>query len=565
MKAITYQISLTEPLLATTLGGDPNSAITHHYIPGSMIRGLLAKLFNQEQEIDDLTGDPKTRPLLFDGTVCYLNAYPSTDGGKRSLPIPASWQMPKIQMTEKEMIQDFAFDDTRDRERIAYQGVEGFVAPEGTEIVPIVPTRQISIHTLRNRSAGRPDEEEGTIYRYEALAANQTFCGAIIFSDDAPNHISGTDQHNVETTESHDKSLDNLVNCIVKKLSDIRVHLGGSHTAGYGLVQFSDVTYQPEWNEEGADLTNPTEDDQYIITLLSDTILRDPNGQLHTDLGKALRDLWSHSKSAQIAVKQSSVNLTAAGGFNRTWGLPLPQTQAIRAGSLYTIHLPSGDAVDKLNRLIESGIGERRIDGFGRVAVNWQNEERKTLCVVDPKNEPGSSEKPTLSPLSSAMARRMATRRRRRALDRRLEIAVLGLGRDLKTSEMPLPSKTQLSRVRIIARSALKHRDLERIATLFRPHNKDESTSKKSKNPDAFEKAALEQFRRTRIQGKRLNLWIKELAEKPESVWSEFDGEEERKSLIDSEPEGWMAEEYAIRLIDGVMAQAIALQKSEGA
>ena len=97
MKAVTYQITLLEPLLATTLGGDPNSAISHSYIPGSMIRGLLAKLYNAETT--DLTGHQATRPLLFDGTVRYLNAYPTLDGVTRTLPVPASWQIPKLPTT----------------------------------------------------------------------------------------------------------------------------------------------------------------------------------------------------------------------------------------------------------------------------------------------------------------------------------------------------------------------------------------------------------------------------------------------------------------------------------
>jgi CRISPR-associated protein Csx10 len=550
MKAVTYQITLLEPLLATTLGGDPNSAITHPYIPGSMIRGLLAKLYNAETT--DLTGDEATRPLLFDGAVRYLNAYPSLDGVTRTLPVPASWQSPKLPTTKAITIRDFALctaDELHawthgpEGERIPYKGVGGFVTPEGLAVTPYMPKRHVAIHTLRNRFAGRPDERDGAVYRYEALAAGQVFSGAIVAPEDGNGQA--------------------FCQRIVAKLTDLQVHLGGSHTAGYGLVQFSAVTTCDHWYEATPELQAASPDHTYVITLLSDTILRDQYGQTHTDLAQALRLVWPDCPPAMIQCPQATLNLTVAGGFNRAWGLPLSQTQALKAGSLYLLHLPVPDAVARLNQLSATGIGERRVDGFGRIAVNWQNSTRKSLQSVEPDTPfAPPPARPQLSALSAVMAMRMATRRRRHALDRRLAIAVLQLGKELGD---PLPSKTQLARVRTIARDALKYRDLARIATLFTPLLQDEGRGEAVKNPDAFEKPALDQFRRARLGQTRLHLWIKGLLADPHQVWQHFQGHDERKAIINSEPEGWMAEEYAIRLIDGVLAQASERQQREGA
>ena len=279
MKAVTYQITLLEPLLATTLGGDPNSAISHSYIPGSMIRGLLAKLYNAETT--DLTGHQATRPLLFDGTVRYLNAYPTLDGVTRTLPVPASWQIPKLPTTESITIRDFILCSAAELEtwthgpageRITHKGLGGFVIPQGLAVTPYTPKRHIAIHTLRNRFAGRPDERAGTVYRYEALAAGQSFSGVIVTPDNASGQAIGEG--------------------LVAKLSDLQVHLGGSHTAGYGLVQFSAVTCN-QWYEATPELQEASPDHTYVITLLSDTILRDQYGQTHTDFAQALRLVWS--------------------------------------------------------------------------------------------------------------------------------------------------------------------------------------------------------------------------------------------------------------------------------
>ena len=41
MKAITYTITLEQPVLVTSLDGDPNSGVAFDYIPGSVIRGMI--------------------------------------------------------------------------------------------------------------------------------------------------------------------------------------------------------------------------------------------------------------------------------------------------------------------------------------------------------------------------------------------------------------------------------------------------------------------------------------------------------------------------------------------
>ena len=82
MKALTSQIHLLEPLLATQLGaGEENSAQSFNYIPGSMLRGALVSIYlgiksARMQDVGDPAHDPVCRRLFFDGTTCYLNAYP---------------------------------------------------------------------------------------------------------------------------------------------------------------------------------------------------------------------------------------------------------------------------------------------------------------------------------------------------------------------------------------------------------------------------------------------------------------------------------------------------------
>ena len=106
MKAITFLLHTQQPLLATSLQGDPNSDVSFSYIPGSMIRGMLIGRYLQHHALrstDDILDDskfPDVKRLFFDGSSRYLNAYLYTNNSnkekKRTLPIPLSWFRRKV-------------------------------------------------------------------------------------------------------------------------------------------------------------------------------------------------------------------------------------------------------------------------------------------------------------------------------------------------------------------------------------------------------------------------------------------------------------------------------------
>jgi CRISPR-associated protein Csx10 len=51
MKAITFLLHTQQPILATSLQGDPNSDVSHDYILGSMIRGALIGRYLRQNNI----------------------------------------------------------------------------------------------------------------------------------------------------------------------------------------------------------------------------------------------------------------------------------------------------------------------------------------------------------------------------------------------------------------------------------------------------------------------------------------------------------------------------------
>ncbi|MEL6528118.1 MAG: hypothetical protein AAFQ07_20640, partial [Chloroflexota bacterium] len=95
MRAITFRIHLNEPAIFAALEGDPNSAVSHKFIPGSAIRGLIISLYLKQpiHEGDFATNQDTVRCFLSSATR-YLNAYPVIND-QRSLPVPATWTQGK--------------------------------------------------------------------------------------------------------------------------------------------------------------------------------------------------------------------------------------------------------------------------------------------------------------------------------------------------------------------------------------------------------------------------------------------------------------------------------------
>jgi len=503
VNTLTFTIRLLEPALVTQLGGgDPNSSRSYPFIPGSVVRGFLVGRYLQGSQVD--AGDTDFRRLFFDGKVRFLNAYPLDRRGERTLPTPQSWFAEK---GETDPIFDFA---VRENEKLETpKGIkEPFCRPYLSEeddtwqvkVEFYEPPIQVNIHTYREERA-RVVKEKSTVFRYEAIAAGEQF-GGVILADDV----------------SDLRTLRSL-------LANAEFDIGGSHTAGYGHVRIEEIGIGGEWAEYNS-VGGEAED--IIVTLLSDTVLRDANGTCTTDLDRLVGE--KH--------KQAYVRTRIGGGFNRKWGLPLPQTLAIQAGSVY-VYPHSDDLLARLRTLEVTSIGERRVEGFGRIAVNWHQV---------PQLKPQSrlqEERPLPVQLqgdSAELAQRMTERMLRAELDR-------ALVRNVNRLEIrPYPSNSQLSRMRLVARRALAGNDAGVI----------------TKHLDGMKKMARAQFDRAKIGGQRLSEWLIERASNPQTIWDELQiGGVKKPSIGGVQPDfsEALALEYTVRLIDGVLRKAT---KKEG-
>jgi CRISPR-associated protein Csx10 len=363
-RVLTFRIRLIEPLLATGLEGDPNAGTGLNYIPGALLRGAAINGYTGNK----CARDADFRHLFLDGSTRFLNGYPEIATAQRALPCPLSLFLDKHRPLNSHQVEDHAADGASPSSGVAWRQVAGaapFVNLRAGNSRSVLPSRTVHVHTQRDRRKARAVSGSGAVFRYESLAAGQSFIACVICEPSRAPYITTLLEGN---------------RC-----------LGGSRTAGYGHVciePLDDPVDVDHWSESGGlAIGNRTDlrDAALRVTLLSDAVLRDhQSGQHAANLSTLVQAI---AKPLNIATRTlddvvAFLQAGVVGGFNRRWGLPLPQTAALRMGSVIVFKNVSVKK-DRLQDLLASGIGERTVEGFGRVALDWQIGSPFDLKPVD--------------------------------------------------------------------------------------------------------------------------------------------------------------------------------------
>jgi CRISPR-associated protein Csx10 len=440
-----------------------------------------------------------------------LNAYPAGRGEQRALPLPASWRWEKnTRLEDKPEAFDFALSDHAQPDNPDRVKLD-FCLSDEDGLLEVFNTQQIINIHIGSERRGEVRKGESTVFRYQALAAGQIFA-ALVVADRADD-------------------LNNIHRLIEEHL---QATLGGSRSAGYGQVTLS----VKSWPEDEAPFGET--DEVITLTLLSDALLLNADGQPTLNLSEAL----SATLQRTIEHKQAFVNPARVGGFNRQWRLPLPQPNAAGMGSVFVYEAATFSEAE-LQRLAEHGIGQRRVDGFGRLAVNWpgRSEVRLRERIPSQKRLPPKA----LAADSKALARDMAQRLLRAELDEQLRRKVSQISIDSKHA----PRNHQLSRLRLAVRRALLTEDrfFEEVQYYLRD----------------MKDAARQQFYRARMtvpgrsDSERLLAWLearlKDEGDGLKQIGAEYHVESVagEQSMIDAR----LRREYTLRLIDGVLHRAM--------
>ena len=515
MKALKFTITLREPvLMSRPLAGEENSSVSENFIPGSALRGAAIRACQEHMQKAFDLADAHLRRLFFRGGFFFLNAYPNfptNEDWERSLPCPLSWMTYKDE--DEEQVYDLTLSPpAQDKTvkavspRYFWRRDEGFAGWS--------PRLQNVVH---NASMDRNHKKAGdsTVFRYESIPAGSVFAGAVL----------GESEEDLEQLKTW--------------LENTTVLLGGSHTAGYGHVQLHFAAGIKDWVEyiPGEDDEEET-DGQVAVILLSNAILRRPDGQTTGDLG-----CWLSARlGKEIHLEKSFCRLGLVGGYNRKAGMPLPQDWALEAGSTF-VFKAGQIQTDELASWVERGIGERREEGFGRIAVDLNR--RFSFVLPALTDQPVVYKQPdALSEASRRLAHQTAQRILRGRLDQRLVLAV-----NQTRLTGPLPKNSQLSRLRDAAEQAAAQNDLT-VLTRHIGQLKD----------------AVKQLERCRVNnGARLIDWLHACADKPQ-IPEAFKWDETGLPIVagvSAEISNELKVEYTARFLEGLFRKT-ARTRSEG-
>lgn len=618
MKVIRYNLELIQPVLIPDPQGEANSAISLPYIPGSLVRGVLIGLYRKSFDAKD----PDIRALFLGDTTRYLNAYP-VRALQRALPISAAFRYDKAEKPNGEKAQrtiyNFAHTPQEQRQEESIDAPFIWLRENGNLGERFSPPRQVNVHTQRNPRKGRAvprkgkakgdDPTAGTVYRYDALAAGLMLQGMIF-------------------TEA-DGQLVSKLKAILQQHKTLWI--GRARRAGYGEVQITivegeelqglrengnsgrppevrvsswqnDVVENPsESGSQESDYDNDSDADQdeyqfegeasediedspeYVsylsLMLTSDALLRDEWGQATLDPARAVADALGLPPST-FTLKSDSAFLTArvVGGFNRKWGLPLPQMVALAAGSTFDLATKEFLSPAQLEALEQRGIGERRNEGFGQVLV--RSGEQATICS-ERAELPVTITSSNLNETETTLAKTLAARLLRRKLDDRLRELVNRI--ELKDT----PPSHQIARLRVLLREIERGRQPSQSIP-------DEQLKRLANYLQSVQgRRAGEQLGRAKIDEKpgekngvkaTLPVWIKaQLLPKSEDF-----AEDKHKDVLQAAQQRWAdlkvsfgateknpegvltvkvenetAQEYSLRLVNQVLQRAAKLARTE--
>jgi CRISPR-associated protein Csx10 len=431
MNAIQLIIELKSSLLvASTHYGDENSRISLDYIPGSTIKGAVIYQFIKQNPFTDqdiYSKDATFRKYFFDDQVIFLNAYPYQStffNHPRSIPVPFSWQTEKHNLEEQNNnrgVYDFALDIVdlnqakAEPRKFFWQAPEGM--GDGKIRYPLISPKMVS--TVHNMSVHPhiKNPESSTVFRYDVIAPRQVFCSYILCKDE------------------------DLTKAIEPFIPTGSVFLGGSRNARYGHTHITKVEVE-NW-EEFESQADGTED-EIIITLLSDMILKNSSGEPSFDFSLALQNhlkMTTKPKPVRAFIKTG-----IAGGFNRKWGLPIIQDPVILKGSCFVYRKNEFSNLNTLTYDTRWGLGERIADGFGRIGINL-------VSIASFRTYVPSIEIPETAAASSE-SEYLIKRFIEKTIQERINQKLLSYLEEVVSTKPP--ENNQLNKIRILAKQAIR-------------------------------------------------------------------------------------------------------------
>ena len=356
---------------------------TLDYLPGSTVRGAYAQMFINKRGV----GDRAFRRIFVDEKVRFSDFLPSNTADLNQYPVllPASAAACKRhKFDHRESLHDQLISQYGNsaREGRGQEGCPVCGEPlgriEDKYIDDVQACNEIEFATQLRMHVGISRATGSTIHGM--LFSHQLMVPKFEWKqDNLQRYLDKKDLYFIGTFAAPDDEADDLFREIDQVLP-AREHLsiGASRTRGQGecviqssendLLQSDFCDRWDKFNEKFTGKLNTEDKCFFSITLLSHLALRDKIGKPVLDEIEAKHLQLPETCTREVAF----LNRAVVSGWNAAAGIPKPDTVALARGSVLLFSVPkdlANDLKKKLFELENEGIGERRAEGFGALAV----------------------------------------------------------------------------------------------------------------------------------------------------------------------------------------------------
>lgn len=323
---LKYTIENIDPIrISDDSSSQSGQTITLRYIPGSSIRGYVIGQIMKNGQLD------KIKKSLLSNKVRFMNAYLSVNGNEL-FPSPKGFYEDKSSAEVKHIENVTLNGDFSDGMKRASLGRYARFEND------MIRYYQVKTESDLKIKINLEHNEKQNVFRNEFISKGQFFTGYIAVDDE-------------ELEEYIKDSIDDIL------------LLGSVRSAGYGKCKVVNA----QWTENipySEIVAQKDQTEETYLYLLSDTVMRNEYGELCGIDEKKLEELLGITELNMELCSTSIVNVR---GYNRTWGTKLPSAVMYEKGSVFHLKYKGIISSEKMNELMNKGIGIRTNEGFGRV------------------------------------------------------------------------------------------------------------------------------------------------------------------------------------------------------
>lgn len=343
---LTYDIETLEDVKLAKTNIQIDSEETMEYITGSSVRGAFIYKYIQEYGIKNINQGIHKEKLL-KGGIKFLNAYPEYDG-IRSLPFPKAYfalkeEIRGIEETKEHLNIELGLD--RDLSS-KYQRVRSpeFIAINRYEYIRVKVDKNSNLHINKKVKRKSKIDEKNKLFRYESIKRGQVFKGIIKVEDSS------------------------YIGEVKELFEGSYIYVGGSKGSGYGRCKITNIKMEEENPEYEIFKDKAHFNGHMYLIALSDIMYRDKLGRYKTCIdGEYIGKELGFKK--KVKYKDSIIEIKNITSYNNKWNCHTPQIVGIKAGSVFKYKIDEEIDKDKLLKFIDTGIGDRKTDGFGRFVL----------------------------------------------------------------------------------------------------------------------------------------------------------------------------------------------------